>query len=1223
MNTIIQWNCRGLRANYNELLLLLNEYNPAIVCLQETFLKEDKNIRNYKTYNYINTDANRASGGSTIAVHDKIVHRSLSLQTDLQAVAISVTLNKSFSVCSLYIPPNANISIEQLNHLQNQLPRPYMILGDLNGHHTLWGCNAVNDKGRIIEQFIDNHELCILNSKSPTYLHPATGHYSSIDLTISDPSLYLEYEWKVDNDLHGSDHFPTILLPTENNNDENPSRWIFKKADWRRFESLCDERLDIYKFLSEENPFDSFVDCLLSTAEECIPKTKTNSHKSQKPWFNKECKDAINKRKQALRQFQAQPTHSNLENIKILRAKARKTINKSKRESWKNYISKLNTRTSSKTIWKMIKRIQGKKSSGSVAHLKNPDGSFITEKKNIANRLADTFSKHSSSDNYDPRFQKYKDNKEKVKLNFKSNNNEEYNTEFEYHELEQALKLCKDSATGPDEIHYQIIKHLPFTSLVTLLKLYNHIWTSGKMPDSWKEATVIPIPKPGKDNTNPGNYRPIALTSCLCKLFERMVNTRLVWFLEKNGLITNFQAGFRKQRSTTDQIVKLETYIRDAFIKKEHVVSIFFDLEKAYDTTWKYGIMKDLHDFGLRGNMPKLIDNFLQDRVFNVRLGSILSDKHEQEMGVPQGSVLSVTLFSIKINSIVKSISSDVDCSLYVDDFLICFRSKSMPTIERKLQNCLNKLQTWSSENGFKFSKTKTQCVHFCQQRKAHDEPMLYLGETPIPVVKESKFLGVIFDNKLSFIPHLKYLKDKCLKAMNVLKVVSNTTWGADSVVLLRLYRSLIRSKLDYGCIVYGSARKSYIQMLDQIHHQALRICLGAYRTSPKESLYVEANEPSLYDRREKLTLQYVLKLKSNKDNPTYKCIFHPLYKDLYEIKPKAIRPLGLRIENSLQDLQVDLNLIHPFEIPSIPPWSFHQPNVDFSLHEYYKQDTIPLQFQSEFNNIKLSFPDYYYIYTDGSKISEKVACAATSVEHTSKSRLPDHSSIFSAEAKAIQLALDIVKYTNYNSYLIFSDSLSVLQSLKEANLNNPLIQNILISLTHLSETNNISFCWIPSHVGILGNDRADRAAKDALNLSHSNFKIPYSDYKTCIKSQLNNTWQKRWDDLDSNKLREIKPKIGPSKQITHNRKENTILTRLRIGHTRITHSFLLNNEIQPLCVACDAAFTVKHFLLHCIDLDLIRQNHFNVPNLYDLFGNVNVRDIINFLHESNLYWKI
>ena len=291
---------------------------------------------------------------------------------------------------------------------------------------------------------------------------------------------------------------------------------------------------------------------------------------------------------------------------------------------------------------------------------------------------------------------------------------------------------------------------------------------------------MIPIPKPGKDIEEPNSYRPIALTSCVCKTMERMINSRLVWYLESNNLISPFQSGFRSGRSTNDHLVRFETFIRDAFIKKEHLVAVFFDLEKAYDTTWKYGILNDLHDLGLKGRLPSFISSFLSDREFKVRVGSTLSDLHEQEMGVPQGSILSVTLFNIKINSITKCLAPGVDCSLYVDDFLICYRSKHMHTIERQLQQNINKIQSWANNNGFKFSKSKTVCMHFCQLRRHHDDPKLTLDGTPIPVVEETKFLGIIFDKKLTFIPHIKNLKAKCLKALNLLKVIAHTDWGAD-----------------------------------------------------------------------------------------------------------------------------------------------------------------------------------------------------------------------------------------------------------------------------------------------------------------------------------------------------------------------------------------------------------------------------------------------------------
>ena len=126
--------------------------------------------------------------------------------------------------------------------------------------------------------------------------------------------------------------------------------------------------------------------------------------------------------------------------------------------------------------------------------------------------------------------------------------------------------------------------------------------------------------------------------------------------------------------------------------------------------------MKDLHNAGLHGRLPLFIEGFLRDRQFAVRLSSCYSQIYDQEMGVPQGSILSVTLFGLKINSIVKAISLGVECSLYVEDFLMCYRSKYINIIERHSQ--LNKLSTWADTNGFKFCPSKTVCVHFCRLRK-------------------------------------------------------------------------------------------------------------------------------------------------------------------------------------------------------------------------------------------------------------------------------------------------------------------------------------------------------------------------------------------------------------------------------------------------------------------------------------------------------------------------
>ena len=894
---IIQWNCRGIRPRYEELLLLLTLLRPSVFWLQETYLKPEDTLtfKGFNTYNYIHLDCLSASGGCSIFVHS-CPQREIKLKTDLQAVAVSVTLEKEITLCSIYIPPSFALRPINLSSLLQQLPSPFILLGDFNGHNVLWGSKDNDLRGDLIEDFITQNDICLMNDKSNTFLDSGKGTFSALDLSICDPSLYLDYEWSVCEDQHGSDHFPIVIESIKTSEENHNPKWKLNKANWDLFHTLCDESLTTTSLSDSTDCIADFTSSLIDISEKCIPKTSTNPKKSN-PWYNDDCKEAIKQRKDTLSRFCKFPTKYNLNTYRVFRAKARRTIKSSKRKSWRTYVSNLNYKTPIKKVWDMVRKISGKSKAASHQHLNsNFNGGAETKattKKDIADTLGDAFSKNSSNSNYPKEFQNYQKHQEKIKLNFKSSNNEEYNNPFNLDELKDAINKSHDTATGPDEIHYQMLKHLPPKSLKTLLAIFNDIWETGKFPESWELATIIPIPKPGKDHAEPTNYRPIALTSCICKTLERMINTRLVWYFEFNNLISPVQSGFRSERSTNDNLVRLETFIRDAFVKKEHVVAVFFDLEKAYDTTWKYGILRDLHEIGVKGRLANFVESFLANRSIQVRVGSTLSDTFGLSQGVPQGSILSTALFNIKINSIMNCLDPKTDGLLYVDDFCMCYRSTSVRTIERHLQQCINRIEDWALKNGFKFSKSKTQCLNFCQLRKIHDDPELYLYGSLIPVVDDFKFLGLIFDRKLSFIPHIKYLKAKCLKALNLLKVLSHTNWGADRTVLLQLYRSLIRSKLDYGSIEYGSARKSYLMMLDTVHHQRLRLALGAFRTSPVESLYVEAEEPSLYLRREKLALQYAIRLAANPSNPTFKVTFPPHISqdiiDLYDNKPNAM----------------------------------------------------------------------------------------------------------------------------------------------------------------------------------------------------------------------------------------------------------------------------------------------------------------------------------------------
>ena len=206
----------------------------------------------------------------------------------------------------------------------------------------------------------------------------------------------------------------------------------------------------------------------------------------------------------------------------------------------------------------------GKESNNSIHNFSVYDRD-VTSHRDIANTLEDNIS-HTSSSGFCTI----------QTINFSSCNAEVYNRPFSMEELQDALHRAHDTSAGPDEIHYQLLKHLPKSYLLLLLNIFNQIWISGDFSSDWRKAIIIPIPKPGKDPTNPTNYHPITLRSCICKTMERMINRRLAWYLESHKLLTNVQCGSKSRRTTVDHLVRFETFCKEAFIRSQHLVSVFF-----------------------------------------------------------------------------------------------------------------------------------------------------------------------------------------------------------------------------------------------------------------------------------------------------------------------------------------------------------------------------------------------------------------------------------------------------------------------------------------------------------------------------------------------------------------------------------------------------------------------------------------------------------------------
>lgn len=607
--------------------------------------------------------------------------------------------------------------------------------------------------------------------------------------------------------------------------------------------------------------------------------------------------------------------------------------------------------------------------------------------------------------------------------------------------------------------------------------------------------------------------------------------------------------------------------------------------------------MRDVHEMGLRGNLPIFLQNFLRKRFFQVRVGNVLSDNFTQDEGVPQGSVLSVILFIIKINGIIKQLPPYVHGSLFVDDFQIHCAGEDMNFITRQMQLAVNNINNWTKKNGFVISKEKTVGMHFCRRRGLHLDPKILLETRRIPMIGETKFLGLIFDTKLNFKSHIGKLKRKCLQSLNILKVLTHTTWGADRTAMLKIYKALVRSKLDYGCEIYGSTAKSYLKALDTVHHQGVRISLGAFRTSPIESLLSMANEPSLEQRRQALSLNYFFKIKSIENHPSLNSVLNPIYSTLFSHRRSFTPTFGFRIGAILDTYNiVDAPVLCRGDVP--PPWSDTHLKFIHDFSHLHKPSTPHYVYTYNFNLHRQFYSDYNAVYTDGSKSDDYVGSAAVFNNLTIANRLHNFSSVFTSETHAICTALLRMFNLKDRKFIVYTDSRSCISALeKYSHDSHPLVLHAVDLWMRLKEKSyDVVFCWIPGHVGIRGNELADAAAKQA-QVINDNF-LCLSDAKNAVKLSRYKLLNDKWGNQTNNKLFEIKKTMKQFKNLPLNRHRDVTLTRLRIGHTRITHKHLLSADPAPICARCNIVLSVKHVLCVCPNFTHARRRHFGTGNL-------------------------
>ena len=540
---------------------------------------------------------------------------------------------------------------------------------------------------------------------------------STPDLAFATDDLSPKLTRTVLDPLGGSDHRPvklSINLHFKPPESKTVPRWNYKKANWEKYMGLTDKYT---KSLKEDSNIDrvngKLNKALLKAAAETIPR---GARKNYKPYWTEELQ-ALEDEVTSTRQIaEKSPNEQNNISLKAATARYRRKYRQAARNSWIKRTEELNLDRDGHKLWKLTKALNNEDIRSPVIGLEHEQK--LVSGKQAADILVDNYEQVSN-------INVTKQRKAEVLSQMQTTTQKEgppergMNQPFLLEELENALKALTDTkAPGPDKVTPAMLTHLGDKAKCKLLNIFNNSWKSGKIPQIWKKASMVPIYKKGKDKKQASSYRPISLTSSVGKLMERMINARLTWYLERNQLICQEQAGFRPYYSTEDHVTYIAQYIEDGFQEKKHTLAVWVDLEKAFDKVWKDGLRLKLKQCGIQGNMYRWISGYLTNRKARVQVNGKLSKEKSLKEGVPQGGVLSPTLFLIYVNDIIQNLPKHVKGAIYADDLALWCTEESLPTANYRMQEALNSLQRWTKKWIVSINPTKTTHTVFSLSTK-------------------------------------------------------------------------------------------------------------------------------------------------------------------------------------------------------------------------------------------------------------------------------------------------------------------------------------------------------------------------------------------------------------------------------------------------------------------------------------------------------------------------
>ena len=862
-----------------------------VLCLNETKLQPHRDLTLYGYQCIARRDRPRTGRGvgGGVAIYAKIGTKieQITFQTNEEIVMAEMTTNRNnkINIVSYYNPPHKDLNTAEIRRAANQ-NRKTLVLGDLNAKHTELNNRSTNNSGTLLKHMLDNESIMIINDAEPTHMDPR-GSTERIDLALATiPLLENIRNFSVCELYATHGHAPIITSLTfdrdrEQNHTTGPAPYNYDKADWHKFKETIHQKLPDDIHLNNKTQVDQAVNTVIKTIQEAadanIPRLQRRKYRPSLPaWIG----TLIKNRHRARRRHQRLKTHLTRRLYNAATAAVKKAIKDHKQDQWDNITRKLENQKDPRKFWPLFKKLTKRRMPIEYGKLRNPQNGtkpengkeiaqiFTNQLHEIMNRPTPNIMENQTHNHVNEWFRQ---NLNELKPLNHTEHRPVHHTLLENiseNEVKDAIKRFPPrKAPGPDGLQMIVYKGLPVAAIKILTKIYNAAIKLGYFPKQFKVAKVIMLPKPNKPKDNPKNFRPISLTNTIGKIFERIIHTRISHHLTNIQFFSTNQHGFKAKSGAADQIVRVLHQIKEEHRTRNSPLLIALDLEKAFDKVWHKGLIYKFSRIpGIPAAYHRLITSFLYQRKIYTTVQGENSESFTPKAGVPQGSILSPLLFNIYVNDIQElNTPSKTHIYQYADDtcILTSARNKDHHTLETKANQTLSLLQKYFDNWKLKANPEKTQLIAATLKRPVaiKREVKITFAGTDIPFAPSLTLLGNIIKPTLNMTDHIKHIKAKATRAINKLKVLNSATTNISSKTADRLYKSLVRSIMEY-CPQYTLlATDAQIHTLQQSQNRALRQAIGAHYYVPNSMVReIFTDTPPLKDRLEKLAKSYINK---------------------------------------------------------------------------------------------------------------------------------------------------------------------------------------------------------------------------------------------------------------------------------------------------------------------------------------------------------------------------